>query len=557
MIKGFFIRDYIFIFVVILLSVVAGLALLHPGFPPTHDGEYHIIRFWQFYKVLTQGELYPRWAPDLNNGYGIPLFTFVYPFPNYFASLLHFFHVSFIDAFKLSMFLASVLGGMFFYLWSKEFWGSKGGLVSSVFYTFSPYHFLDIYIRGSVGEVWALGLIPLFLWAITKHVKKENYYYFFLAVIGLSLTIFSHNILGLMLFCFAVVYGFYLVQNGNMNIKKIISLLTIFFLSLSMTAIFWLPALLEKKYTVGLQVFDIASNFPEVYQLIFPSWGTGFSSSDLQNQMSPQIGVANLLVVFYCIVYAVVMRRKKYIGKNILYFFLAIFIILIFFMLKFSLPLWEHLPLLSYFQFPWRLLSLTILCSSFLAGFIVREGTFSYGQKKQIIFTVVLISLAVLLGKDYAKPDHYHMRNDNYYLTRSNFTDGTNSPGNAFNTKWMQANLEKTREKITLKPSSPYRESTRLSTKYEYELKLGKKTNVLAHIAYFPGWKVFSNGTQVPTKIDEAGVFSFVLPPGTQKVSITYRQTFIQQLGFALSFLSLCVLVAMFFKSKFVTIKKR
>src|SRR3989338_5683038 len=99
-----------------VFNFFAGFALLNNGLPPTHDGEYHVIRFYEFYRMLSSGELYPRWAPDLNNGYGIPLFNYVYPLPNYIASFFHMLGVSFIDSFKLNMFFASILGAIFMYM---------------------------------------------------------------------------------------------------------------------------------------------------------------------------------------------------------------------------------------------------------------------------------------------------------------------------------------------------------------------------------------------------------------------------------------------------------
>ena len=98
-------RQYSFLAVVVVLffAFLASFALLHPGLPPTHDGEYHVVRFYEFYKSLSSGNFYPRWAHDFNNGYGIPLFNFVYPLPNYIAAFFHFFGVSFIDSFKLNI----------------------------------------------------------------------------------------------------------------------------------------------------------------------------------------------------------------------------------------------------------------------------------------------------------------------------------------------------------------------------------------------------------------------------------------------------------------------
>ena len=77
------------LFILISAVLFAVLPLFLPGFIPTHDGEYHLIRFYEFEKMLRAGHWVPRWAPGLNSGYGIPLFNFFYPFPNYIGALFH------------------------------------------------------------------------------------------------------------------------------------------------------------------------------------------------------------------------------------------------------------------------------------------------------------------------------------------------------------------------------------------------------------------------------------------------------------------------------------
>ena len=91
--------------------------LLSPGFIPTHDGEYHIVRFWQFEKMLRAGNLFPRWAPDLNSGYGTPLFNFQYPFPNYPGALFHALGASLPDSVKLVLATGYLLSVTFCFLW--------------------------------------------------------------------------------------------------------------------------------------------------------------------------------------------------------------------------------------------------------------------------------------------------------------------------------------------------------------------------------------------------------------------------------------------------------
>ena len=184
----------LFLLFIVFLAVKP---LLHPGLPPTHDGEYHLVRFYEFDQAIRDGDWYPRWAKDLNNGYGIPLFNYVYPLPNYVASLLHLFGVSFIDGVKLNLLLATLVGVLFFYFWLRLFFDKTSAMVGAIFYAFAPYRFVDIYVRGSVGEVWALGWFPTFLWSVTKLIKTGKVKYIILSGVFFALTVLSHNIVAL------------------------------------------------------------------------------------------------------------------------------------------------------------------------------------------------------------------------------------------------------------------------------------------------------------------------------------------------------------------------
>lgn len=519
------------IFLAIAIVFLAIFPLLHKGLPPTHDGEYHVIRFFEFNKVLLDGSFYPRWAPDLNNGFGIPLFNYVYPLPNYMASFFHLLGFSFIDAFKLNLLAASLIGAVFFYLWARQFWGDLGGLVSSAFYSFSPYHLLDIYIRGSVGEVWALGFFPAFLWSVTKFIRENNFFYGILSSIFLSLLIFSHNILAFMFFPFGVLYTafIYINQKGK---KSIFRILLIFILGISLSSIFWIPAIFEKGYVRGLEVYNYSSNFPEFYQLIIPSWGSGFSGGSLQNELSFQVGLANLFAIFLSIILLFKKNLKEY--RKIIYFFLASFFFIFFLMLSISKFVWQIVPFMNFFQFPWRLLSLEILVCSFLAGSIVMFG-------KQKALPIILILITILLGIGYAKPAYYHLREDNHYTSRSNFIDGTNSPGNAFNTIWA-GNLQKQENKVVLLKGKISKVNIK-STEYTFTTNSSEKTTALVNTAYFPGWTVYIDGKDEQIQIGKNGNFSFEVPLGNHDVSVKFEDTPVRKWATVLSLVSLLFIV--------------
>src|SRR6185503_18993875 len=83
------------------LSLLPLFQLLKPGLPITHDGIDHVARIANFYQSLSEGSLIPRWAGNLNWGFGHPILMFLYPLPSYIASFFHLLGFSLIDSIKL------------------------------------------------------------------------------------------------------------------------------------------------------------------------------------------------------------------------------------------------------------------------------------------------------------------------------------------------------------------------------------------------------------------------------------------------------------------------
>lgn len=523
-----------FILLVSTVSFLAVSTLLHFGFPPTHDGEYHIIRAWQFDKVFRDGNLYPRWQPDVNNGYGSPLMNYYYPLPYYVISFFHLFGVGFIDSFKLGIIFATLIGALFFFFWARIFWGTIGGLVSSIFYTFSPYHIAEIYVRGSAGEIWSLALFPGLLWSITKVIKETDRRHIIPASLLLALVIFSHNILAYMLISFAVIYSVALLLHLKKKMRLVKLLLFIFISGVGLASIFWIPALFEQQYVRGLLIYNVEEHFPQLYQLLVPSWGTGFSGTDLSQQMSFQIGVANLFaVIISTFVMILLIRKKKKEQIHIGVFFIGVFFVILFLMLRSSLVIWEFVPLLNYFQFPWRFLSLEILIASFLAGSI-------FVLWNSRVLAIILAAFVILLSMHYAIPAYYWEREDSYYFARSNFVDGTNTPGNIFNTIWMDTTLKKKSQKLEIIRGTGKIETQFVkATHYKFSIITQERVEVQVNTAYFPGWTVFVDGMKTPIMRTSQGLFVFSLERGNHSVDIEFLDTPVRMVGKIISVFSL------------------
>lgn len=76
------------IFLLICICTIPLISLIHVGLPLTHDGVIHVARIANFYSALTEGTLVPRWAANLNWGFGTPILMFVYPLSSYVANTL-------------------------------------------------------------------------------------------------------------------------------------------------------------------------------------------------------------------------------------------------------------------------------------------------------------------------------------------------------------------------------------------------------------------------------------------------------------------------------------
>lgn len=525
----------------ILTSSLILWPLTHRGLPPSHDAETHIIRAYQFDKTLRDGDWYPRWQPDVNKGYGSPLLNYSYPLPYYVISIFHFFGFSFIDGFKLALAFATITGGIVFFLWARIFWGNLGGLVSSTVYTFSPYHIVDLYVRGALGEIWSLALFPGFLWAVTMLIKKKNVNFFVPSALFLGLLILSHNILAYMFFPFAIAYCVVITMISGETKKSFIYVSSLMLLGLGISGIFWIPALFEKEFVRGLLVYNIYEHFPEVYQLIFPSWGTGFSNTDLSNQMSFQIGVVNILAVLTNIFISLQLFKKNIKDAVIIIFFLIVFFVVMFFLMNVSYPVWKYAPFLNYFQFPWRFLSLEILISAFLSGSILKFWNVR-------VFGYILVLVTVLLTIGYIAPSYYWEREDSYYFSRPNFMDGTNISGNIFNTIWFDEELKKQKEKIVIiSGHGTVSDLSIKSTKYVFTLIAQTPLAVQVKTAYFPGWEVKVDKKTTAIHKTKEGLFVFDISSGKHLVEVKFTNTPIRK---AATFVSLASLTILFLFSR-------
>ena len=511
--KKYNIRQYLLVLMFVVAVCLAVLPLFGRGYFPTHDGEYHIIRIVEFSKMLASGCLFPRWAPTLNSGYGIPIFEFHYPLPDYIGSFVRLFTHDAVYAFQISMGLGYLVAGLGSFLWLVSLYGTIPAMLGTVVGAYVPYWFVDIYVRGSIGEVWAIAILFFVLWLIEKkqYIATALFY---------GVLILSHNILGMIFTPFLFIYM--LMRNK----KGIASILW----GLGLSAYFWLPALFEQKYVVGLNTVNFREHFVALYELLIPSWGTEFSGSGFSgSKISFQLGVIPIFIIVLSLV--TFFRQKNKISDALVKWFLLLIGLAIIFMLPQSLGIWEKVLPLQLLQYPWRLLSFMIPSVAFLTAYLVKKS-------KKPYVVIMLAIMAVVVTFSYTRKVQYAPRNEAYYLARINFTDGTSSMGNSFSTIWTGWKESRSESDIVIQNGKMTKQGTWKYLKKEFTVTMDAEGTVTMGTLYFPGWIVVVDGQEVPIAYEADGIIHFGIPSGVHVIRIMFVDTPVRTVGNVMSIIS-------------------
>ncbi len=407
-------------FVVIFLTIFAILPLLHVGFYPMHDNE-QIARLFDLDQAVRAGNIPPRIAPNLGFGYGYPFFNFYPPFAYYVGEIFHLIGFGYIASTKLMLVTGFLLSALFMYLFSKEFFGRIGGLVASVAYTYTSYRALDIYVRGAYAEFFSFVFLPVIFWSFHKLAKTSKLTYLSMGVLGIAGLILSHNLVTLMSAPFIIAWIIYLAFLSKDRLRFLIFSIITILLGFGLTSYFWLPSYVERSYTlVNILTTELANyslHFVCVYQLWDSAWGYGGSIPGCYDGISFEIGKVHILLSIIAFgLAAMALIRRKHNDKIIPILIFAFFLLVcIFFMIKYSKPLWDALTPLWYVQFPWRFLLIASFVTAFLSGSIisfVKNDKFKFGIGAAVI--IFLIGSNVL----HFTPQRFFNTTDDYYTNK-------------------------------------------------------------------------------------------------------------------------------------------
>lgn len=523
-------------FIVFCFGVFVILLTLRPLFNstffPIHDFT-HVARLVELDKALGDGHFPVRWVRDLGYGYGMPLFSFYGPMPFYFAELFHLVGFSALVSIKAMLIVMAILAFIGMYLFSSSYFGVLGGLISATAFLVVPYRALDLFVRGAFNELFALSLVPFVLYFIYRVRATQSW--FDVGKLSLTLVAFftSHNLMTLMFF--PLIYGFGVLQlfaGGVSRFKYMIMFHVGLVLAVCASAFYLLPSFFEKGWTqvdkliggYGMYVY----HFLYIRQWFQERWGYGGSFGGPEDGMSFHLGWVHLALAGVGVLFWILRSKSKYsrliaivsVGATITSLFMTIFK---------SQFIWDRIPFLVYFQFPWRFLSISAVLLPFLAGSIV----FALRNLKIRKFLgVMILSLLIGLNLQFFQPVKLlDDPNAMYYEDPLKIQESMSDILPDYIPIWMQKWQKPFQTPFEITSGDQQNIEVLVDRTHEklLKLKLNNPSELLIRIAWFPNWIVYDNGLPINHVVDNStGFFTVQLGPGDHLVGIKFEDTILR-----------------------------
>ena len=546
------ISKYIYL-IIVVLSIPAVRYLFVKGYFGVSD-DLHIGWLYEMDRAVKMLQFPPRYIPDLSFGFGYPLFTFVYPLPFYIAELFHLIGFSLVNSVKLVFGLSIPLSMFFMYSLLKNYMKEDFSLAGAVLYVYAPYRALELFVRGTIGEIVAFVFFPLIILSFLK-LTSEKRSLKWIGIAGLSTAglILSHNIMAYMFMPFLLLLIsariIWLVKDKK---AVVLNCLKGLFLGLLSSIYFWFPAIYESGLMKYDTVFNFYDHYPALKQFITPYWGYGASVPGNYDTMSFYMGLLGVGVVLLGSI-LFFLNTKKFSKEKKIFLSWGIVVSLIsVFMMNFrSAFLWRSLPLLPYFQFPWRFLAMITLISPL---FLL---TFSKFTKLKYIPFIVIFA-AIFLNFNYFKTSEYLGRMDDYYINRYIPVPVASSEYLKTSEEYLRLPKEtQTRPEKNLPRAYAINTSVALEIEEINALDAKIKTVsdsefILNYSKYnYPGWVVkVDNSLQKIISGLPYGQISFLVPSGEHKVEVEYKESQLRLIFDIISLVTIGVTISLILRKK-------
>ncbi|NTO45520.1 hypothetical protein HQ805_13215 [Enterococcus faecium] len=398
-------------------------------------------------------------------------------------------------------------------------------LLFSIIYTFSAYRAIDIFHRASLGEAVALTFLPLILMGCYEIYIRDYQKWYWLSI-GMTLVVYTHLLSVAMVSVFIGGTLFLSFYFWDQKIARLLSLLKATVLTFFLSAGFLIP-FIQQSRAQELKV-------PLGKEL------SGMAPSDMlthilnNNYNNYTIGLFLFLGLIGAFIFI-----KKLTADDLFIFFLGVFVLFCSTNL-FPWQLFNHTPVKS-LQFVWRLNGFSSLFIAYTMSIVIYYIFSTKNNSWKIIvftFLALILHLSGVSNSIHANKDSLTLiaPEDAVAIAENyNHTDYANKesiyhPDMINNDQYLLGNQE-------INPTTHF-----MSNKLTIELdnSNNKNTVLTTPIYRYKGQVASINGKLVQTKLSKFGTTELTIPPGINKVVITYQYT---KLAIASRYLSIVTLI--------------
>ncbi len=452
------------------------------------------------------------------------------------------------------MFGVSFIGAyVFMYLLARKFWGNLGGVLSAIFYSFAPYHSVDFYVRGAMGEMWALMFFPAIFWALARMEENPSLVNLVLLALMQGLLIVSHNLSAMLFLPICLVWMVFLYFRNKK--KKFIWFSFLgFVLGILLSSFYLFPMLFEKQLvhvdTTTIGYFHYTEHFKGLKKLFIErTWGWGSSVREVpggeKDGLSFQIGWVHLAAWALALLTAFLLWKKQKWFSILIILSTVATLFSVFMIHPRSEFIWRAIDPLKYIQFPWRFLMLIIFFICFTSGsFILTNLKF-----KKIIWWGLII-LVVILNFSYFVPEKIIQTTDAMRLSDGDFTNQINRSIFDYLPIYAKAPpgaLADKRYELLTGDSTVFNfyEGTNWISFDTYT-----QTHTIIRLSqyYFPDWKIFVDGkeTMIDYQNNPLGLMTIILGEGNHQVRARLYDTPVRSISNWLSVATMLALLTIY-----------
>jgi hypothetical protein len=492
--------------------------------------------------------------------------------------------LSLVNALKAAFCLAMLGSGATMYLYVRDTFGETPAIVAAVAYMYAPYQLYDGIFRGILPEVMVLALFPLVMWSFRRLATLGDRRYIGIGALGLAALPLTHTTSTLILFPLLGAYVVALLlfrgerrltggtlfpsvsgTKGRVANHRNSGVALALVLGLALSAFFTVPAILERQW-IQIERGLIPPNLDYHHHFLSPAEILSPPQSTDTGRMNPAVPRSLGLVQTIPAITAILGLRKRGKDQRIHILFLAaVLMASVAMMLPQSVVLWDRLPPLAYLQFPFRWLGPASFAVAVLAGASVSALSHSGSlTSPRFLVSAVLLTLLVLAALPMLYPGYQHSLPANPSLAemmdmeRRMGAVGTTATGEYLPiwVEWVppESLLEpmyraglplKRLDTSTWPEGSTVLEEEYAPTAGRITVRPTKMLRVFFDIHYFPGWRAYIDGEEVPIEPTQGqGRISFVVPAGEHVIRLQFEELPLRMAADAISVISLLVLLA-------------